>query len=297
MSYPPPPPGNPYPQYPAQPYGSAPTGPVRLRGRTPRRLGWIFLVVGIALIVVGGVVYQSQSLDKVKDFSRVSIADGGGSATFDKAGNYLAYYEQDGIDTKTKGIPIIAIRLTSPSGKQMILDTLYGGGRPQDLKIKSYLTYSTDGHDGVAIYQFKISEAGDYKVEFGGTEVAGPDSDMAFGPSIGKGTAVGAGFIIPGVLLVIAAIVLLIVGYVKKRRHKRELRSLPAGLAPPAYGYAGGPAPGYPQQPAGYAPQGGAPGYPPPPPPPGQAPPTGFERPADQPGFGEPPPPPAPPQS
>jgi len=281
MTYPPPP----YPQYPSGPpgYGPPPSGPVRLRGRTPRRLGWIFLAVGIVLTVVGATVYETQSLSKVDKFSRVSIAAGGGTANF-STGNYLAYYEAKGANDKTKNIPIVAIRLTSPSGKQMVLDTLYGGGKVADLKIKSYLVYSHNGHDGIAVYQFKITEAGEYRVEFAGTDVAASNSDMAFGPSIGKSTAIAGALVAVGVLLIIAAIVLLIVGFVKKRRHKREIAAY-AGAGSPPYPGTAYPPPAYPSS---YPPPGQ--GFaPPPPPPPSQ--PTGFEPPPgyQQPSFGEPP--------
>jgi hypothetical protein len=279
MTYPPPP-GESYQPYPQQPGYPAAPPPGRLRGRTPRRLGWIFIPVSIALVIAGGAVYKTQSLNKVDKFSRVSIAAGGGTATFDKTGGYIAYYEASGVDSKSTNIPIVAIRLTSPSGQRMVLDTLYGGSKVDTLKIKSRLTYSHNGHDGIAIYQFHISETGQYQVEFGGTGVAAANSDMAFGPSIGKGVAFAVALIVPGILLLIAGIVLLIVGYVKKRRHKREIAAYPYGAPPP-------PGAGYPPPyPPPYRPQ----AYPPP----GQAPPaapTGYEPPPgyQQPSFGEPP--------
>jgi hypothetical protein len=196
------------------------------------------------LVVVGAVVIGTRALGKVDSFQRVSIAAGGGSVTFNGTGGYLAYYEQPGIDNKRTGIPIVAIRLTAPSGQQMILDTLYGGSSVDSRELRRYLTYSHDGHDGIAVYQFTIHETGVYKVEFAGTDVAGPSSDMAFGRSIGTATAAGAVLVLLGVLALITALVLLIVGFVKRGRHKRA-------LATPAYGYAypppapyGGPAAG-----------------------------------------------------
>jgi hypothetical protein len=263
MSYPPPPP--------AQPYGQPSGSPQRLRGRTPLRLALIFFLVGLALVIAGAVVLDKKSFSKVNGFQRVSVAAGQGTVNFTGTGNYVAYYEAPGADGKTNDIPLSLITLTSPSGKSTQLTTLYGGSSLSSKKIKSRLTYSYNGHDGVAVYQFKIDQTGSYRVTIqrGGFEAS--NSDIAFGRSIGTGTAVGAALLVPGVLLIVAAIVLLIVGVVKRSRHKKELAS-GGGFygAPPPGQYPGGypQQPGYPQQ-QGY-PQQGNPqqGYPPP----GQAP-------------------------
>lgn len=291
MSFPPPP-QNPSPPYGSGPYGpgqgSAADRPRRRRGRKPLILALIFGVVGVALIVVGAVVGYSKSLSKVDHFPRVTVADRTGTIEL-SAGNHVAYYEADGADNKTDAIPVPEIMLKGPDGHVQTLDTLYGGGNVDTSReIKSHLSYSNNGHDGVAIYQFKVSSTGRYDVEimpkYG---QAAQDSDIAFGTSIATGLAIGGVLVVLGLLLVVAAIVLLIVGLVKRSRHNKEL------LAGGAYGspYSVGGAPGYgsypppssPQPGSGYPPpgQGGYPppgqggGYPPPgqggyPPPPGQ---------------------------
>jgi hypothetical protein len=270
MSYPPSPP--PPPSSSPAPYGPGPAQPVRKRGRTPLRLALIFGVVGIALIVAGTIVLAKKSFSKVDGFQRVSVAAGQGNITLDK-GNHVAYYEASKIDENA--VPIIPIRLTSPSGHRQILRTLYGGhkagpGADNNIKI---LTYDYDGHNGIALFQFSVSESGKYLVEFGNSQLAAPDAKIAFGTSIGTATAVGAGLLVPGVLLVITAIILLIVGLVKRSRHKKELATAgsygyppPPGYGPPAPGY-GPPAPGY-GPPPGYAPPPQEQGWQQPPPPP-----------------------------
>jgi hypothetical protein len=283
MSYPPP------PAYPPVPPSQQPDGP--LRGRTPRRLGWIFLGLGILLIVVGGVLAATKSLGAVNDFERVKVADGGGNVNFDKTGKFLAYYEGSEVDSDIKRVPLPLIRLTSPSGKAEVLDTTYGGNRRSEGKVSKKLTYDHDGHKGVAIYEFKITEAGDYKVELAATQATSSGSDIAFGKSIAGGLVAGGLLIVGGVLLLIAAVVLLIVGYVKRSRHKseRQQAQLYGGYGQPAFGAPGGypPPPGYGQPPAppSYGQQPPPPSYGEQPAPPsyGQQPPQ-FTKPPQQPG-------------
>lgn len=232
MSYPAPPP---YPQQ--QPSG--PLGKQRLRGRTPLRLSIIFFVVAVLLFVVGGIVLANKSFSKVNGFERVKLASSG-SVQLNRTGNYVAYYEADNVDSGTRSVPRIPIAIQSPSGKIQQLNTPYGNRSDGKVKI---ITYQYNGHNGIALYQFKISEKGTYKVQVGSNTAAASGADMAFGESIAGGTAAGALLVVGGGLFLITAIVLLIVGLVKRSRHKKELQ----------YGYQpGGPPQGgqqWPQQP------------------------------------------------
>lgn len=210
MTYPAPPP-------PASGYGAPPPGPGRLRGRTPRWLGWIFLALGVVLIVVAIVIAATKSLSKVDDFQRVK-AGSTDSVTFSHTGKYVAYYESDAITSHQDTVPKIKVLITDPDGKQTTLATPYGNR--SDGKI-SKLNYTYHGHKGLAVWQFDIAKTGTYKVEVGAAPQA--DAQVAFGKSIAGGVIVAGMVGILGVLLLIAAIVLLIVGFVKKGRHKREI--------------------------------------------------------------------------
>jgi hypothetical protein len=277
MSYPPPPPGAPVP--PAD--GSKP----RLRGRIPLRLAIIFLVLGVAGMVIGGVVFANGALKKVDDFQRITVPTSASGTIakkkidFGGTGGFIAYYESK--NATTSGIPAIPVRLTSPSGTQTILSTPYGG-KSGGKDVKS-LSYDYNGHKGVALWQFSVKEKGTYTVEVAGASQADPDAKIALGRSIGKSTAVGASLLVVGVLLLIAGIILLIIGLVKRSRSKKELAAAQAYYSQQG-GY-GQPQPGY-GQPAGYGAPGQQPpaygggqtyGTPPPPqggyPPPGQQPP------------------------
>jgi hypothetical protein len=278
MSYPNPPDQSAgYPSVPG--YGAAPA-PTRLRGRIPRRLGWVFLVVGIVLVIVGAIVLATKSLGKVDDFQRVKVADGTGTINLE-AGNYLAYYEAPGVDSDIDTVPAVGVAIQSPSGVTMVLRTPYGNRSDGKVKI---LTYEHDGHHGVALWQFKVTESGTYKVQVEPTPGTAADADIAFGKSIAAGTVAAVLLIGGGILLGVAAIVLLIVGYVKRDRHKKQLF---AGAA-----FHGAP-PGvqWPQQTGGQWPQQQPPPasgqWPPPQPPGGQWPPP-------QPPGGQWPPPPPP---
>jgi hypothetical protein len=262
MSYPPPP-------------GAVPVsaGKPRLRGRTPLRLSIIFLVLGVVGIVVGAIVLYNGALKKVDDFARIQVPQNGSQIASKTVnfgtGGYIAYYESS--NATTAHIPAIPVRLTAPNGNQQILRTPYGG-RSGGKSVAS-LSYQYNGHKGVALWQFTITNPGRYKVEVAGNTSADPDAVMAFGRSVGKSTAVGGVVVLLGVLLLIAGIVLLIVGLVKRSRSKRELAAAqaqygggyppPPGYQQPGYQQQGYQQQGYQQQ--GYQPQGyQQPGYPPP---------------------------------
>ena len=245
MSYPPPPA---YPQYPygAGPPQGPPPGPVRLRGRVPRLLGWIFLALAVVLFVVGGVVLATKSLGKVNGFQRVSIAQGGGTVTLNGTGKWVGYYEASDVSESISRIPNFRIAVLGPDGQPVQLQRY---GNRSDGKVTK-LTYDYNGHKGAAAVQFDVTRPGTYRVELEAVDSLPPGADVAFGRDIEAGTVAGAILIVLGILALIAAIVLIIVGYVKRGRHKRELQS----------GYYGGPPPGY---------YGGLPpGYQSPPPPP-----------------------------
>jgi hypothetical protein len=201
-----------------------------------------------------------KSLSKVPHFQRVSVSAGSGTANF-SAGNYVAYYESSKVTRGVKQVPVVPVRLTSPSGDRMVLDTLYGGKKVADATGKNdikQLDYHYDGYNGVAMYQFKITEAGRYRVEVAQPSDVPDDAKIAFGPSIAAGTAIGAALVVPGILLLLAAIVLLIIGLVRRRRHKRELADYALYHPNPPSGQQWGP----PQQ---MGPPPGQPPYAPPP--------------------------------
>ncbi|HZZ97076.1 MAG TPA: hypothetical protein VFE19_08675 [Jatrophihabitantaceae bacterium] len=252
---------------------SAGTGKPRLRGRIPLRLAIIFLVLGVAGIAVGAVIAYNGALKKVNDFQRITIPQNGPASkkiNFGGTGGFIAYYESK--NATASRIPNVPVVIVSPSHKTQQLKTPYGG-TAGGKKVKS-LTYDFNGHKGVALWQFSVTEKGTYNVFVGSSSIADPDGKIAFGRSIGKSTAIGAVLIAVGALLLVVGIILLIIGLVKRSRNKKELAAAGAGTP---YGGFGAPMygqPGQPQQP-GQAPQpqyGQQPAYgtPPPPPPPQQ---------------------------
>ena len=246
-----------------------------MRGSTPLWIALIFGVVGIALLVVGGVVGFTQGLQKVDGFSRVPIATGRGTADFPTAGNYVAYYEASNVTSSVRQVPLPIVEIRSPSGQVQRLDTLYGGSSRASLQLRRSVTYQYHGHNGVAIYQFHIAEPGRYDVLVEATGAEAPGADIAFGKSIATGLAVGGILAVVGVLAIIVAIILLIVGLVQRSRSRRRLAAAHGyGGPPPGYGYPP-PGSGFPPPGSGYPPPGS--GYPPPgssyPPPQGNWPP------------------------
>jgi hypothetical protein len=261
MSYPPPPGQSPYPS--APPPG--PAGPPgRLRGRTPLRLALIFGVVGLALAIIGGILIANR-FSKTDSFARVSIAERSKAVEFDRVGSYVGYYETP---TSASHRAYVQMQIVDSAGTPLVLSTYGRNGSST-----STLTYDYNGRHGEALFTFHIKKSGKYLATVLSTDAA-PGADMAFGESIAGGIALGAGLFVPGLLLIVAAIVLLIVGLVKRSRHKKEIASGAYGGG----GY-GGQYPGqYPGQYGGGQPgqYGGAPGgqygggQPPSFPPPGQ---------------------------
>jgi hypothetical protein len=264
MSYPPPPAGqSPYPS--APPPGSGYAAPPGLRGRTPRRLGWIFLGLAVVAFVVGGIVIGTKSLGKVNSFARVSFASGGATVTLNGTGKWVGYYEASDVTTSIQRIPQFEVAVTSPSGTNVALQDYGNLGNGSVRKF----TYEFNGHKGAAAFQFTADEKGAYTIKLQPIATLPSGADVAIGRDIAGGTAAGGLVIVLGVLLLITAIVLLIVGFVKRSRHKKELAS-------GNYGFGGQPY-AYPQQPPAAYDQPQPPQYPqpPPPPPPGWQPPPG----------------------
>ncbi len=222
-------------------------------------------MLGVALVVVGAVLIANSPLSKVDAFARVPIREGVTNSTvhLTRTGSYVAYFETPtGGPTRYE----LDLALGDPSGQRVPLH-LYSP--------HTALTYDVDNRRGRAVYTFKITKAGDYRVLLR-SDVPSDGTHLAFGESVAHGLVAGVSTIVPGVLLIVAAIVLLIVGLVRRGRHKRELRDgygyPPGGAGPPAppgpsFTKQNQPGPGQ-----GYPPQGapgsggyqGYPGYPPP---------------------------------
>ena len=194
------------------------------------------MVVGLVLVIVGAVLANTNAYSKVNGFQRVTLSDGTGTVTFTKAGGYVAYYESASVTNSTnQKVPEIPVQLTNQAtGQQLVLTTPYGNR--SDGKIK-FLHYDHGGHRGVAMWQFHIDQPGTYRVQLGHNPAAASDATVAFGKSIAQGVVLAGSIVIIGVLLLIAGVITLIVGLVKRRRHKQELRT---------GGYGG--QPGWPQQ-------------------------------------------------
>jgi hypothetical protein len=276
VTFPPDPQGSQYPDpgnYPSSGYGAAPpyrpyqaypAQPKRLRGRRAIQVGGALMILGLAVAILGGVLAGTKSYSKVNGFQRVAVSDGTGTVTFSHAGGYVAYYESDSVtDSTSQQVPEVRGTLTYPATNATVtLDTPYGNR--SDGKIK-FLHYDHDGHKGVALWQFHIDQPGAWKVQLQALGPAGPDAVLAFGPSIAQGVVIGAILAILGVLLLIAGLITLIIGLVKRRRHKREIRTggyggYGAPVAASAAGWPPGGAAGWPS--GGGASGPGAPGSP-----------------------------------
>jgi hypothetical protein len=231
--------------HPAPPYGYPPTPPAgqpKRRGRTAIRVGAILTGLAVVLIIVGAVIVSTHSLSKVDNFQRIKVSNGSGTVHFDHSGGYVAYYESDTIKNSTREVPLIPVRLTDEAGTSKILTTKYGNRADGKIKL---LHYDYHGHQGLAMWQFHIDTPGTYQVELGGNTRAASDAVVAFGESIAAGVALAGGLIGLGVILLIAGVITLIVGWVRRSRHKSQLATA-APYPPPPGGW---PQQQWPQQP------------------------------------------------
>jgi hypothetical protein len=205
------------------------------------------MAAGLVLIVVGAVLANTNAYSKVNDFQRVAVSAGTGTVTFDKSGGYVAYYESSSVTGSTnQKVPEIPVQLTNQAtGQQLVLSTPYGNR--SDGKIK-FLHYDHAGHRGVAMWQFHIDQPGTYRVELGRNPAAASDATVAFGKSIAQGVVVAGTVVIIGVLLLVGGLITLIVGLVKRRRSKQELRTGGYGGQPPAWPQQNWQQQGWPQQ-------------------------------------------------
>src|SRR5262249_8250941 len=156
--------------------------------------------------VAGGIVLATKSLGKVNGFQRVPVPTADSSVTFSGTGKYVAYYEARDVSSGIKQVPLVPVVLRSQSGQVQRLTTLCGNRSDNKIKV---LTYDYNGHRGVALYEFTITETGTYRVVTAPTSQTAPDAQIAFGRDIKTGTVAGALLLFAGVLSLIAAVVLL----------------------------------------------------------------------------------------
>jgi hypothetical protein len=245
----------------------------RLRGHTAIRVGAILAAAGLAVLIAGIIVIATQTLSKVDSFQRVSFRAGTGVVSFTRTGNYVAYYEAPSVTSSISEVPGIEVALRNQASGADVQLQRYGNNPNGKI---DRLTYSYHGHHGVAVLQFHIDTPGKYDAAVRASSAADPNGDIAFGPSIKTGTIVGGGLSALGALLLLAGVIVLIVGLVRRRNHKKELQTLYGAQPVPGYPPSGYPPQGgYPPQQGGYPPQQGgySPAYPPPAPPPGYTPP------------------------
>lgn len=248
----------------SQPTAAPGTKP-RLRGRTPLRLAFAFLLLAIVAVVIGAVLVGRGYKSTINGFQRVPVAQGQKTLTLHE-GDYVGYYE---VPTGESGQAFVRVAIEGTSGRVVTISQYGKNGSSS-----SSLTYSYHGRHGEALFKFRISKAGKYRVAVQANNGA-PGADVAFGKSIAGGLVAGVLLIVLGVVLFIVFVILLIVGLVKRSHSKRELADPYGGGfggPPPGYPPPGAPQPGFGQQPGSPQPGGPQPGYGPQPqqyPPPG----------------------------
>lgn len=255
------------PLTPGPPYPSGTPSAVPARG--PSNKGYVIggillgvgVVVGIVLVIVGVLAVASIN---PSDFPRTR-ANHSLKIDFEHAGGYVAYYESpsvgDSIDSDVD-VPNFSLTITDPSGHRVSTSSYV-----------STLTYSREGHHGIAAKTFHIDEAGVYTVKVGSLP-GGSDARVAFGKSTAGTTVGGVILILAGIfgggLLALIGLIVLVVTFIRRRRFRNDhpTGGPTSGYPPPAYPTPGQTPPATPGWAAPQAPGQASPGAPAPPAPP-----------------------------
>jgi hypothetical protein len=175
-------------------------------------------LLGVGLGVWRIVVAAQGFADKVDDFQRVEIP-GTTEVSVDEPGGYTIYVEGPGADDGFGPSTDIALRRSEGD----------------DLELRPYsssVTYSVSGRDGRAAWSVQVPEAGRYQLVATGESATGSGFQVAFGPGLGSGLAVG---IVSGVLLILGGLALattIAVVTAVRRGRARRLQFMPG--QPPA---------------------------------------------------------------
>jgi hypothetical protein len=249
-------------------------------------IGIILIVLGVVGAIVIWVIGIKNISDTVDNFARFP-APGARVLTFKSGGTFTVYYE--GSDNRDDVPSDLAISFTDESGAPLAVQR----GDIADV------SFSVNGHSGVAVAKVKVPAAGRYTID-----VESDDSAGTFPIAVGKGGVVGrlGLFILAGLGVgfvgVVLGVITLIVTGVKRGRRKREAQAAfapaaaaagPWGATPPPTAWNAPPVAPLATPPLAPPPwtTPSEPGVPPPPPLPGGPPPV--------PGGPPPPPPPPPP--
>lgn len=208
---------------PRQPYGVVDPRPARRPGRTLLVLAIVCGVLAMGLGVTGGITLVRSAVGLAKDFQRVDYSEDGSTVGFDRVGEYVAYHESTS-DTESVG-------------GRFRLSIVGEDGTP--VRIERYagtMNYSVPGHHGTAVFTFRIDSPGRYEVR-ATTDLDDAGATMAFGR--GVFTGIGTGLLIVGgaAIAFAAALILLIVGLVKRAKPPLAYRQAsyypPPGYHPP----------------------------------------------------------------
>ncbi|MFC6010417.1 hypothetical protein [Nocardia lasii] len=195
-----------------------------------RPSGW-WIVVGALVIVLGvisavavgvtGFVRMSGDIDS---FQRVEVP-GSGELDLD-AGDYTIYFEYPG--ASSAGTPeSVWVALTDPAGEEVLIEDY-----------SSRQTYGLGGHEGRAIFTFRVDESGVYTLDTEG----GPNITVAVGHSLGSsivGTVLIALAI--GLISVFVGLAILLTAVIRRSRARRKLTRGPGGPGGPGFGGPVGP--------------------------------------------------------
>ena len=281
------------------PSSVGPVAPAKAKGRVAMVLGGVLVAGGIVLGVVLAVSGVINMADAVEDYQRVPVP-GGGTVALTETGTYHLFYERPPSLVGDRSFSPSQLAIIGPDGAQLAI-----------VVERTTSTYDFGDRHGRSIGTFRADEPGTYQIRT--PQIDGQGGEFSFEPtghiavtrdSPFRSVGLVLGGVFGGGAMVLAGIVLLIVGGVRRSRSKQAAQ---AAAGAPGWG---GPAPGgwAPPAPQPWTPPGTPPGaqvwappapqpWHPPGPPSGAQPwtPPPVADPPPPPGWVPPPAPPAPP--
>lgn len=186
-----------------------------------------FWVVGVVLataVVLGAVAVQGivSVRRQVEDLQRVEVP-GQAEVAFEEPGRYVVYLEGPGV-TDVRETGRVRLRVEPADGRPSPSLEDYEGD----------LSYNLAGHEGRASATVEIEEAGTYRFR-AGESTRGDITNLAVGPSIGRGIAVSVVLLVTALILFLPALLLLPIIGLLRRRSRRALVEGPRPGQPGAW--------------------------------------------------------------
>lgn len=169
-------------------------------GRPSRAGYWVgggVAVLGVVGAVLWFVLMLTSFTNEIKGFERVPADGEPRQVTLSRTGSYTAYYEPSSGSLDDESDHSVDAEVVGPNGRNVVLEPYV-----------SKLTYALGGHNGRAVFTFRVDAPGTYEVRSSSTG----EGELAIGRGLGRKllASILGGFAIGIVGLGLGAVVLIV---------------------------------------------------------------------------------------